>query len=150
MEDDEFDPLAHEDDYVGTQSWASQMQHAGTSCGWGGLDLNLQASAAEGFSGLGGYENFLQSFDVDLNPARGHPSMAPPPLRAPAPASTMPTFARHLNFESSSAGAGGGVPCGRCGGSRQRATTAPAPPPPCSEECWPWASIQRQRFLREL
>ena len=104
MEDDGFDPLAHEDDYVGTQAWQSQTQHAGTSCGRGGFDLNSQASAAEGFPGLREYENFLQNSDVDLNPARGHPPMAPPPLRAP----TMPTSTRHLNFGSSSAGADGG------------------------------------------
>ena len=99
MEDDGFDPLAHEDDYVGTQAWQSQTQHAGTSCGRGGFDLNSQASASEGFPGLREYENFLQSSDVDLNlnPARGHTSMAPPPLRAPAPTLTMPTSARHLN-----------------------------------------------------
>ncbi|KAG2622508.1 hypothetical protein PVAP13_3NG263201 [Panicum virgatum] len=125
MEDDRFDPLAHEDDYAGTQAWQSQTQHAGTSCGRGGFDLNSQASAAEGFPGLREYENFQQSSDVDLNPARGHPSMVPPPLHAP----TMPTSTRHLNFGSFSAGAGGGVPYDRGAGSRQRTTTPPPPPP---------------------
>ena len=43
MEDDGFDPLAHEDDYVGTQAWQSQTQHAGTSRGRGGFDLNSHA-----------------------------------------------------------------------------------------------------------
>ncbi|CAN6168761.1 unnamed protein product [Urochloa humidicola] len=143
MEDDGFDPLGHEVNYGGSHH-GHDVNH--------GIDLNSQASAAtDGFSGMRPYRSFLQRDDVDLNPISNHD--------------------RRLNFGSSSAAPGAGVPAGRSRGdggttAQQHASTVPELPPrraartaggsqrgrrpPCSEECWPWASTQHQQSLKQL
>ncbi|CAL4918055.1 unnamed protein product [Urochloa decumbens] len=108
MEDDGLDPLGHE------------MNHGGSHRGQGvnhGIDLNSQASAAaDGFPGFRIYQNLLQRDDLP-NPTRGHPAMT-----------------RRLNFGSSSAASGAGVPTGRGRGdggaaAQQRASTVLGLPP---------------------
>ncbi|CAL5059653.1 unnamed protein product [Urochloa decumbens] len=108
MEDDGLDPLGHE------------MNHGGSHRGQGvnhGIDLNSQASAAaDGFSGFRIYQSLLQRDDLP-NPTRGHPAMT-----------------RCLNFGSSSAASGAGVPTGRGRGdggaaAQQRASTVLGLPP---------------------
>ncbi|RLN08388.1 hypothetical protein C2845_PM11G01150 [Panicum miliaceum] len=108
-------------DVWGSQPSANGPAHAPTA--QAGPDLNSQAPAAEGFSGLGLYGAFLQSDDDDLLPGRDE--LLPtrdrgsglPLYRAPRAgagdgrAGVAQPYARQLNFGGSSlaaAGRGGG------------------------------------------
>ncbi|CAL4910884.1 unnamed protein product [Urochloa decumbens] len=108
MEDDGLDPLGHEMNY-GDSHRGQGVNH--------GIDLNSQASAAaDGFPGIRAYQSLLQRDDLP-NPTRGHPTMT-----------------RRLNFGSSSAAPGAGVPTCRGRGdggtaTQQRASTVPGLPP---------------------
>ncbi|KAE8805481.1 hypothetical protein D1007_18404 [Hordeum vulgare] len=92
-------------DGEGFEVWGSQLSASGPAT-HAGLDLNYQASALKGFSGLGLYGAFLQS-DDELLPGRGRSSRIPPyrPPRAGAGdgrANPSPPLARQLNFGRSS------------------------------------------------
>ncbi|KAG8070376.1 hypothetical protein GUJ93_ZPchr0006g41231 [Zizania palustris] len=66
-------------------AWDSQPS-ATSPAARAGLDLNSQASAADGFSGLGLYEAFIQGDDEELLPSHGMGIRLPPyrPPRAKA------------------------------------------------------------------
>ncbi|CAD6248081.1 unnamed protein product [Miscanthus lutarioriparius] len=129
MDGDGFDDL-----------WSSQPSASGPARA--GLDLNSQAPAAEGFSRLRLYEDFLQGDDIELLPGRGRGSGLPPycPPRAGAGdawATPTPQHAQQLLFGGSSSAAagrrggnGGGYTdrssLGAGGGVRQRANLAAA------------------------
>ncbi|KAE8776743.1 transposon protein, putative, CACTA, En/Spm sub-class [Hordeum vulgare] len=110
-------------DGEGFDVWGSQPSASGPATHVG-LDLNSQASASEGFLGLGLYEAFLQS-DDELLPGRGRAAGLPPyrpPRTGPGDGWANPSapLARQLNFGVSSlaaAGRGGG---NNDGGFRQR------------------------------
>jgi hypothetical protein len=109
-----------------------------------GFDLNSEASAGEGFPGLGLYGSILQGDDDEILPGRDRGSGLPPyrPPHAGAGdgrATLAQPFARQLNFGGSSSAAtsrrrgnGGVFPGGSSSGAggsvRQRANSAATAP----------------------
>ncbi|KAE8817640.1 hypothetical protein D1007_04746 [Hordeum vulgare] len=124
-------------------AWGTQPSASGPAA-QADLNLNSQASASEGFPGLGLYGAFLQSDSDELLPGRGRSSGLPPCRRPRAGAgdglaNPTPPFVRQLDFGGSSSaadGRGGGNDSLFVGGSstragggvRQRANSAAAAP----------------------